>query len=358
MKSSDISNDLQQQVQQAITDGTPLNICAGNSKTFLGRDPAGESTGQAFDVSEHCGIINYDPRELVLTARAGTLMSEIESTLAESGQMLAFEPPHFGSTATLGGTIASGLSGSRRPFSGSVRDFTLGCKVLNGSGEILNFGGQVMKNVAGYDLSRLMVGAYGTLGVLLDISLKVLPRPASSETLKFECNPEQAIARMSALLSQPYPVDAACFHGERLHLRLSGSAQAVKHAQLQLGGEVMPDSVEFWRTLNEHELSIFNTATTLYRIMVKPATPPLNIDGKWLLGWAGAQRWLASNAPVETIREQVAKVGGHVTQFRGGDRNGEIFSPLAPALIPFHQRLKASFDPHGLFNRGRMYAEI
>ncbi|MDX8385480.1 MAG: glycolate oxidase subunit GlcE, partial [Gallionella sp.] len=335
-------------------DGTPLNICGGNGKTFIGRSPV----GRPLDVSRHSGIINYDPRELVITARAGTLMSEIEATLAESGQMLAFEPPHFGSTATLGGTIACGLSGSRRPFSGSARDFTLGCKVLNGRGEILNFGGQVMKNVAGYDLSRLMVGAYGTLGVLLDISLKVLPRPASSQTLKFECTPAQAITRMSGLLSQPYPVDAACFHGERLHLRLSGSKKAVKHAQVQLGGEVMPDSTAFWRTLNEHELTLFTTASTLYRVMVKPATPPLTIDGKWLLGWAGAQRWLVSNAPVATIREQVAKVSGHVTQFRGGDRNGSVFSPLAPALMPFHQRLKASFDPHGIFNRGRMYAEI
>ena len=348
------SDTLQQQVQQAITDGTQLNICGGNSKTFLGRNPA----GQPLDVSNHSGIINYDPRELVITARAGTPMSEIEATLAESGQMLAFEPPHFGSTATLGGTIACGLSGSRRPFAGSARDFTLGCKVLNGRGEILNFGGQVMKNVAGYDLSRLMVGAYGTLGVLLEISLKVLPRPASSQTLMFECRPEQAITRMSALLSQPYPVDAACFHGERLHLRLSGSAQAVKHAQVQLGGEALDDCTAFWRTLNEHELTLFNSAATLYRIMVKPATPPLDIEGKWLLGWAGAQRWLASNAPVDAIREQAAKVGGHVTQFRGGDRNGSVFSPLAPALIPFHQRLKASIDPHGIFNRGRMYADI
>jgi len=354
MNSSDTSSNFQQQVQQAIKDSTPLNICAGNSKAFIGRDPV----GRVLDVSGHCGIINHDPRELVITARASTLMSEIETTLAESRQMLAFEPPHFGSRATLGGTIACGLSGSRRPFSGSARDFTLGCKILNGRGEILNFGGQVMKNVAGYDLSRLMVGAYGTLGVLLEISLKVLPRAASSQTLMFECSPEQAIDRMSGLLSQPHPIDAACFYGERLYLRLSGSAQAVKHAQVQLGGEVMHDCTDFWRTLNEHELTLFTTATTLYRIMVKPATPPLAIDGKWLLGWAGAQRWLTSDAPVDTIREQVSKVGGHVTQFRGGDRNGSIFSPLEPALIPFHQRLKASFDPHGIFNRGRMYAEI
>ncbi len=354
MRDTDISAALQQQVQQAIQDSAQLNICGGNNKMFLGREPA----GRPLDVSKHCGIINYDPRELVITARASTPMIEIEAALAESGQMLAFEPPHFGATATLGGTIACALSGARRPFTGSARDFTLGCKLLNGRGEILNFGGQVMKNVAGYDLSRLMVGAYGTLGVLLELSLKVLPRPASSQTIMFESSPGQAIAKMSALLSQPYPVDAACFHGELLHLRLSGSEQAVKHARMQLGGEMMHDCATFWREVNEHRLTLFTAAPTLYRIMVKPSTPPLDIAGKWLLSWGGAQRWLASDAPLATIREQVAKVGGHVTQFRGGDRNGNVFSPLAPAVLTLHQRLKDSLDPHGIFNRGRMYAEI
>lgn len=354
MHDMDISDALQQQVQQAMQDGTPLNICGGNSKIFLGRS----AHGQSLDVGAHRGIIDYDPRELVITARAGTPMREIETTLAQSGQMLAFEPPHFGTTATLGGTMACGLSGARRPYAGSARDFMLGCRILNGRGELLHFGGQVMKNVAGYDLSRLMVGAYGTLGLLLDISLKVLPRAAASLTLTQECTPAAAIARMSGFFSQPYPIDAACFHGELCTIRLSGSEQAVKHAQMQLGGEIMDNCATFWRALNEHELALFTAAPALYRIMVKPATPPLKLSGKWLLDWGGAQRWLASDEPLAAIRQCVAQVGGHVTQFRGGDRDDAVFTALDAPLLPLQQRLKHSLDPHGIFNRGRMYAEI
>ncbi|MBI1174663.1 MAG: glycolate oxidase subunit GlcE [Sideroxydans sp.] len=354
MASADISTALQQQVQQALQDGTRLDIRGGGSKTFLGR----AAHGTPLNVGNHRGIVDYDPRELVVTARTGTPLAEVEATLAEAGQMLAFEPPHFGTTATLGGTIACSLSGPRRPYAGSARDFTLGCRLINGRGEMLRFGGQVMKNVAGYDLSRLMAGAYGTLGVMLDVSLKVLPKPASSITLVYECNAAAAIEKMSGLLAQPYPVDAACFHGELCHLRLSGSEKAVRHTRAQLGGEELASGMEFWRTLNEHELALFTAAPVLYRIMVKPATPPLPLAGKWLLDWGGAQRWLASNEPPEHIRAEVAKVGGHVTQFRGGNRNGEIFQPLSAPLLALQQRLKCSLDPQGIFNPGRMYAEI
>ena len=354
MVDADNSTALQQQVQQALRDGTRLDIRGGGSKTFLGR----ETGGQVLDAGGHRGIVDYDPRELVLTARAGPPLAEVEATLAEAGQMLAFEPPHFGKTATLGGTIACGLSGPRRPYAGSARDFTLGCRIINGHGEMLRFGGQVMKNVAGYDISRQMVGAYGTLGVLLDVSLKVLPRPASSITLVYECDAAAAIEKMSGLLTQSYPLDAACFHGELCHLRLSGSEEAVRHARTQLGGEQLPDCKEFWRTLNEHELALFTAAPVLYRIMVKPGTPPLPIEGKWLLSWGGAQRWLASSEPLQNIRAQVAKVGGHVTQFRGGERSGEVFQPLSAPLLALQQRLKRSLDPQGIFNPGRMYAEI
>ena len=351
---ADMSAALQQQVQQAIRTRTPLNICGGNSKFFLGRTAQGE----ALDVSGHRGVVEYDPRELVITARAGTPLSEIDATLAASGQMLAFEPPHFGEQATLGGSIACGLSGPRRFAAGSARDSVLGCKLLNDNGELLRFGGQVMKNVAGYDISRLMVGAYGTLGVLLEISLKVLPRPATSLTLIQECTQAEAITRMSQLLSQPLPVDAACYHAGQCYLRLSASAQGVQHAHAQLGGEVLEKPEHFWGSLREHQLPFFSSASALYRVVVKPATPPLDIDGAWLLDWGGAQRWLASNEPVATIRERVATAGGHVTLFRGGDRNSEIFQPLAAPLLAIHKRLKASFDPHRIFNRGRMYADL
>ncbi len=366
MNAQDIGTALQQHVLNALQDATPLNITGGGSKTFLGLS----THGQQIDVSGHCGIVEYDPRELVLTARSGTTLQEIETALAEAGQMLAFEPPHFGDSATLGGTIACALSGPRRPYSGSARDFVLGCKLLNGRGEILRFGGQVMKNVAGYDVSRLMTGAYGTLGILLEISLKVLPRPAASITVARECSEVEAIESMSGLLTKPHPVDGACYHGDHCYVRISGSAQAVKEARNKIPGDVMPDADAFWHALREHELPFFRHSSTLYRIMVKPATPPLPIEGSWLLDWGGAQRWLYSHEDIATIRHRVELAGGYVTVFRSDDRPNEtsqqpeifqplqIFQPLPGPLLTIHQRLKASFDPKNIFNRGRLYAEL
>ncbi len=351
---SDMSTAMQQQVHDAIGSRTPLHICGGNSKNFLGHAPQGE----VLPASMHSGIIEYDPRELVLTARAGTPLAEIEAALSKAGQMLTFEPPHFGAHATLGGTIACGLSGPRRPYAGAARDAMLGCKLLNGRAELLRFGGQVMKNVAGYDVSRLMVGAYGTLGVLLECSLKVLPRPAASLTLIHECAQEEAIGRMSQLLSQPVPVDAACYHTGHVYIRLAGSEQAVKQAHANLGGAVIENAAPFWQSLREQQLPFFHSGKPLYRVLVKPATAPLAIPGAWLLDWGGAQRWLASDAPVADIRKGVAAAGGHVTCWRGHAPAAEIFEPLPAPLFKLHQRLKLSFDPHGIFNRGRMYPHL
>ncbi|MGA9667202.1 MAG: glycolate oxidase subunit GlcE [Gallionella sp.] len=355
---SDTSTALQQQVLEALRYLTPLNIVGGGSKSFLGRTA---ERAQAVETGKHRGIVEYDPRELVMTARSGTTLSEIEAALAAANQMLAFEPPHFGPIgtldATLGGTIACGLSGPRRPYSGSARDFVLGCRMLNGRGEIMHFGGKVMKNVAGYDVSRLMAGAYGTLGIMLEVSLKVLPRPAASITLASECSAAEAITSMSALLGKPYPVDAACYHGERLYVRISGSAQGVMEARTKIPGEVLPDADTFWHALREHRLPFFHPGSALYRVVVKPATPPLNIEGNWLLDWGGAQRWLRSNEDIATIRRRVDAVGGHVTVFRGG-QTGEIFQPLSGPLLAIHRRLKNSFDPKNIFNPGRMYAQL
>jgi glycolate oxidase FAD binding subunit len=354
MEGRDISAALQQQVMDALQDSTPLTIAAGGSKSFLGR----ANHKMQIDVSAHRGIVEYEPRELVLTARSGTPLREIESTLADAGQMLAFEPPHFGATATLGGTIACALSGPRRPYSGSARDFVLGCKLLNGRGEILSFGGQVMKNVAGYDVSRLMAGAFGTLGITLEFSLKVLPRPAASITVARVCSPADAIAGMSALLSKPYPVDAACYHGDQCYVRISGSAQAVKEARNKIPGDEVQDAETFWHALREHELPFFQHHGSLYRIMVKPATPLLPIDGSWLLDWGGAQRWLYSDEDTATIRHAIEPAGGHVTIFRGGNQTEELFQPLPAPLLKIHQRLKAGFDPKNIFNRGRLFANL
>ena len=356
MSEQDFSAALQQQVQSALQNETPLNIGGGGSKSFLGN--AKQANAPTIDITPHCGIVDYDPRELVLTARSGTPLSQIEAVLGEAGQMLAFEPPHFGNGATLGGTVACGLSGPRRPYSGSARDFVLGCKLLNGQGDILNFGGQVMKNVAGYDVSRLMAGAHGTLGILLDISLKVLPLSPSSVTLAKKCNAAEAIKSMSALLSQPFPVDAACYNDELLYIRLSGSSQAVKEAHTKISGEEIPEAGKFWHALREQELPFFKNNIPLYRIMVKPATASLKIEGSWLLDWGGAQRWLCSDADIAEIRRQVELVGGHVTVFRGGANGSEKFQPLPAASLLIHQRLKSSFDPKNIFNRGRLYSAL
>lgn len=354
MADMDTSTALQQQVADAINTRTPLNICGNSTKSFLGNSARGETLA----VAAHRGIIEYDPRELVLTARAGTPLAEIEATLAASGQMLTFEPPHFGEGATLGGTLACGLSGPRRPYAGAARDAVLGCQIINGKGEQLRFGGQVMKNVAGYDVSRLMVGAYGTLGILLDVSLKVLPRPAAVLTLVHECTQIEAIQRMSQLLSQPMPVDAASYHAGHCYFRIAGSEQAVQHAQMQLGGEIIREPSPFWHSLREHQLPFFQSGKPLYRVMVKPATPPLDISGDWLLDWGGALRWLASDELPTLIRARVASAGGHVTLFRAATRPDEVFTPLPAALLNIHQRLKNSFDPHRIFNPDRIYAGL
>lgn len=349
-----ISEQLQNQVQQASDNREPLRIIGSGSKNFLGRDTAGVT----LNLSQHRGIVDYDPRELVLTARGGTPLAEIEQVLAESNQMLAFEPPYFGDNATLGGTIASGLSGPRRPYSGSGRDYVLGCKLLNGKAEILNLGGRVIKNVAGYDLSRLMAGAFGTLGVLLEVSLKVLPKPAASITLIHESSQAAAIDYMSKLLSRSLPVDGACYYAGHCYVRLSGSAQSVKETQRKLSGDVVHDAHHFWERLREHQLPFFEQSLPLWRIAIKPATPPLPISGGWLLDWGGGQRWLMSDAAPELIHQNARGQNGHATLFRGGDRSADVFQPLVPAMLALQQRIKASFDPCAILNPGRIYAAI
>lgn len=349
----DISASLQEQVRHAYAQGIPLNIIGGNSKSFYGR----AAMGQSLLVSAHQGIVNYQPSELVISARAGTPLHIIESTLAEQGQMLAFEPPHFGSTATLGGTIACGLSGPRRPFSGSVRDFMLGVRLINGQGEIVKFGGEVMKNVAGYDVSRLMTGALGTLGIILEPSLKVLPKPAHTVTLAFDMSDSQALGSMNELAQKPLPLSAMCYDGSRLFLRLEGTSSGVLAAQKKLGGEEHKNAETFWLDVREHAIPFFSLNQPLWRLSVPPATGLLALPGQWFIDWGGAQRWLMTDAPASMIREVASKQGGHATLFRHGDRQGDIFQSLSPPLALLHQKLKKAFDERGIFNVGRMYPQ-
>lgn len=353
--SNDLSRELQERVAEAAAARATLAIVGGGSKAFLGR----AVQGTPLDVAGHGGVVSYEPRELVLTARAGTPLSEIENLLAAQGQMLPFEPPHFGATATLGGTIACGLSGPRRPYAGSARDHVLGVRLLNGRAEVLRFGGEVMKNVAGYDLSRLQTGAFGTLGVILEVSLKVVPRPAEEITLVQERGAADSLAYLAELARKPLPLSAACHDGARLYLRLSGAATAVAQSRGLLGGETFAEGENFWRDkIKEQQHGFFDGEMPLWRLSLPPAAPWLDLPGKVLLDWGGAQRWLRSEAPAETIRQLAAAAGGHATLFRGGDRKGEVFQPLPPAMVALHRQLKQAFDPQGLFNPGRLYSDL
>lgn len=352
-ESSDLSADLKARVESAVAERKPLSIVAGGTKHFLGRTTQAED----LDVSGHRGVVSYAPEELVVTARSGTPLAELEQVLAQSGQRLPFEPPHFGESATIGGTIACGLSGPARPYTGAARDFVLGTRVINGRGENLAFGGQVMKNVAGYDVSRLMTGAMGTLGILLEISMKVLPLPAATSTLVFELDLASAIQRINEWAGKPIPVSGACHDGDRLHLRLSGTPGGVRTAAARLGGEARDDD-GFWLDLREHRLPFFRQDAPLWRISVPANTPPLALPGETIADWGGALRWLRSDADADNVRAVVSSAGGHAMLFRGGDRRGEVYHPLTPALQKLHRRLKAAFDPDGIFNPGRMYEGI
>ena len=343
--------DILAQVRDAASSAAPLNIEGGGSKRFYGRP----GRGTVLALGGHSGIIDYTPSELVISARAGTPLTELEATLGQAGQMLAFEPPHFGAHATLGGTIACGLSGPRRPWSGAARDFVLGVTCINGKGDRLRFGGQVMKNVAGYDLSRTLTGSLGTLAVLLDIHLKVLPRPEHDLTLARDCSTADAIRHCSQWAGQPLPLSGACHFDGRLCVRLSGSRQGVQAAAAKIGGDQVPESASLWEELREQRLPFFAGDQPLWRISVPAASTPLALDGDWLLDWGGAQRWLCSSLPATDIRSSTVAAGGHATLFRGGDRDGEIFQPLQPALLALHRQLKRSFDPAGIFNPERMY---
>jgi glycolate oxidase FAD binding subunit len=351
---ADLSGPLQEEVARAFAHGEALHIRGAGSKDFIGREPR----GRPLDLSEHRGIVAYEPTELVLTARAGTPLAEIERALAVERQLLAFEPPHLGPGATLGGTVACGLAGPRRPYAGAVRDFVLGVRIINGRGEVLRFGGQVMKNVAGYDVSRLMAGAFGTLGVLLEVSLKVLPRPAVEVTLAHEVDAPEAIETMSRLAGRPLPLSAAAHWDGRLHLRLSGTGSGVDAARRALGGETVAEADDVWAGVREQRLPFFLGAGSLWRLSVPPSSPPLDLPGEWLLDWGGAQRWLRSEADAGTVRAAVARVGGHATRFRGGDRQDQVFQPLPPALASLHRRIKQAFDPRGILNPGRLYPDL
>ena len=348
-----------------ILERRPLRLRGGGSKDFYG----GPLAGEILDTRHYSGILGYEPTELVITARAGTPLGEIESVLATRRQCIACEPPQFGTAAlggtfvggaTIGGAVAAGLSGPRRAAVGSLRDFVLGVKLMDGEGRELKFGGQVMKNVAGFDVSRLVTGSLGTLGLILEVSLKVLPLPAADATLRFEMTQDQALAAINRWAGQPLPLAASCWQDNVLTLRLSGAPAAVTVACEKLGGERVVDAEaeRFWAALREQATSFFAGDAPLWRLSLPSVTPPLDLPGPVLIEWGGAQRWLRGAVDVAGLRETAAKAGGHATLFRGGDKAGGVFAPLPPALMEVHRRLKQSFDPYGVFNPGRLYPEL
>lgn len=359
-------NRLIDQVRGARSDRLALNITGGGTKAFYG----GPVSGLPLDVRPLAGISAYEPSELVVTARAGTPLAELEAALAERGQCLPFEPPRFtvsGATqGTVGGMVAAGLAGPSRAAVGSVRDYVLGATLLNGRGELMSFGGQVMKNVAGYDVSRLLAGSMGTLGVICEVSLKVLPVLPASITLRFEWDEATALKKLNEWGGQPLPLHASAWWSGMLVLRLSGAAAAVQSARQRLGGEVVDEALAapFWQGLRDHADEFFVGAhkavaggATLWRLSVPQTAPVIPFSGEHLVEWGGAQRWVATTTPAAKMREAAARAGGHATAFAGGDKAAGAFTPLAPAVAAIHRRLKDAFDPDRLFNRGRLFAE-
>ena len=351
---------LRERILAASAQRRPLRLRGGGTKDFLGQSLEGE----VLDTRGWRGITSYEPTELVITARAGTPLSEIEAVLAEKGQMLAFEPPAFGPASTIGGVVAAGLSGPRRATAGAARDFVLGAAVLDGAGVLKNFGGQVMKNVAGYDVSRLLCGSLGILGLIAEVSLKVLPRPAAEATLSITVGQDEALRLLNAWAGRPIPVSASAWHNGGLRLRLSGAHAAVDAARARLGrehGAIELDpgvAAGFWRSLRDQTADYFEGEAPLWRFSLPSTAPALAFPGPQLIEWGGGQRWLRGEHDAALLRQAARNLGGHATLFRGGDRSVGVFQPLAAPLAALHARLKREFDPAGIFNPGRMYPDL
>ena len=360
---NDVSKLIQEQVAEAYQTNNPVVLTGNGTKNFYGHP----SDGTPLIVSQHQGVISYEPTELVITARAGTPLNEIEELLDNNGQQLAFEPPHFKiehtdseeqRDASLGGTIACGLSGPARANNGAARDFVLGCEIINGKAEQLKFGGQVMKNVAGYDVSRLICGSIGTLGVILNVSLKVLPKPEMTTSLSFSLSRDEAYLKLRELNNKPYPITASCYFDGQLSIRLAGNSQAIKATQNKIGGDIIDNDLKFWESIKEQQHTFFDTKQTLWRISTKPFSP-LNIDidkdTGCLTEWHGALHWVKTNTPAKILRQHVEKIGGHATIFRNGSAQDEIFHPLTTPLFSIHKNLKHAFDPADILNRNKIY---
>lgn len=355
MKDNDLSLTIQSRVQAALDNKTPLAIQGGNSKSFLGRKIDAENK---LDMTGHQGIVAYEPTELAITVRSGSKLKHIENLLAENNQQFAFEPPSFGENATIGGMVAAGLSGPRRPYAGSVRDAVLGVKIINGKGEILEYGGRVMKNVAGYDVSRLMVGAMGTLGVLLEVSFKLQPKPKCSFTLSQTVSAETALNKMLDWRRKITQIDATAWFDGNLYFRLSGSEKVVTNAHKVLDGDIINKPDNFWSEIKNQQHSFFQQKKNIWRLSIPPAAASTSSTAKEFIEWDGQQRWLAHDISSDEIRRYAENLGGHVTLFRSESLQDEPFNPLSETLLKLHQKIKAAFDSEHIFNPGIIYKSL
>lgn len=363
-------NEFKERILSACAE-RPLCLRGAGSKDFYGNAPR----GAPLETKGHAGIVAYEPTELFVTAKCGTPVAEIEATLAEKGQCLPFEPPRFSADCTVGGVVAAGLSGPRRASAGSLRDYVLGVELIDGEARELTFGGQVMKNVAGYDVSRLIAGSLGTLGLITEVTLKVLPQPVAATSLRFSLGQAEALDKLNRWAGQPLPIVASCWQDGVLTLKLAGARAAVESAQIKLGGELMEaggtppaklgadDTVpeDFWTELRDQKSAFFAGDLPLWRLSLPSVAPVLDLPGATLIEWGGAQRWLRSDTSAAAIRAAAASVGGSATLFRADavfKAAAGAFAPLPPAQLQLHRNLKAAFDPRGVFNPGRLYTEL
>jgi len=346
---TDIESELVTQVAAVAAAGGAVEIVGSGSKRFYGE----QIEALALEVAAHSGVIDYDPAELVITLRAGCNLREVEALLAQNRQMFGFEAPHFGADATIGGMVASGLAGPRRAFAGSIRDFVLGAKILDGRGEVMQFGGRVIKNVAGFDVSRVLVGSLGTLGVILEVSIRVVPMFETEATLAFRhASADEHIRWINQLGSEPYPISASVWSGGTSCLRLSGSEQGVRHATGQLGGDAVEPR---WDEIREQKHEFFGAQQPLTRISLPPACSDLSPAAPQMIEWGGAQRWLCGEVDIAALRNQAEPLGGSVCAWRGHASGIPVFHPLAPAMLKLQRGIKSSFDPDGIFNVGKLY---
>jgi glycolate oxidase FAD binding subunit len=337
-------------IQKAGSDGNSIQIMGGGSKSFLGYIPEGL---QVLTTQPYTGVLDYHPAELIVRVKAGTPVSTLTGLLQSEGQMLAFDPPVHEPGSTIGGVIGAGLSGSARPYRGAARDHLLGVGLVLHDGAYCEFGGQVMKNVAGYDVSRLVCGAYGTLGLMADLSLKVVPAPELEKTITRECSVDEARETIKSLANRVSPLSASCYSGGTLSIRLSGSELAVKETEKVLEGAEADNS--FWDQLDAQKLPAFQDASDIWRLSTEPDEPLFEYDFS-IVDWGFAQRWLLD--PTSDPRDGY-EGSGHWTRVRcdKGGFQAEVFQPLSELELALHRRLKSTFDPGGIFNPGRMYRE-